>query len=110
MARKRTRRTIEDEVLDTEARDQTETVSVNISMPRGLYAHALRRLQAGDYSTISSFLADLIRRDKYARVYESNSALVTEIAMELGLPDIDPNNPDDRRRMGEKVLERLRRK
>lgn len=72
MTKKRTRRTLDDEIAHTESLEPHQTVSVNVSMTRGLYLQALRRLKAGDYSTISAYVADMIRQDKYAQTTEAH--------------------------------------
>lgn len=63
---KRQRRSINDEITDTEGRDLHESVVISVSMTRGLYLHALRAVRDGDYPAISTYLSDLVRRDKHA--------------------------------------------
>ncbi len=63
----RTKRNLADEITDTEKQDQHQTVSFTISILRSLYMHGLLSMRNGDYPTFSSYVADLIRRDKHVR-------------------------------------------
>jgi hypothetical protein len=61
------RRTIDDEISDTEGKPPHEMVPVPIRMLRSLYLHALYACRDGDYPTVSQYVADLIRRDKHVK-------------------------------------------
>jgi len=63
--KRRERKTLHDEIADTEKRDQHEVVGVSISLTRGLFLHALRAMRDGDYGSVSAYVSDLIRRDKH---------------------------------------------
>jgi hypothetical protein len=58
------KRTLGDEITDAESKDQHESVSLSISMIRGLYLHALYAVRDGDYSGLSAYISDLVRREK----------------------------------------------
>lgn len=61
----RKRRSLMEEIEHTVGRDPHETVSVNVSMTRGLYLHGLLSVKNGDYASLSAYVSDLIRRDKH---------------------------------------------
>src|SRR5207247_11418981 len=63
--KRRERKTLLDEIADTEKRDQHEVVGLSVSVTRGLFLHALRAMRDGDYGSVSAYLSDLIRRDKH---------------------------------------------
>jgi hypothetical protein len=42
-------------------------VSFSVSILASLYLHGLRVMRDGDYTSFSSFVSDLIRRDKHDR-------------------------------------------
>lgn len=65
--RKKKRRTLEEEIKDTENKDQHESVSLSISTTRGLYLHSLKAMCDGDYASLSAYVSDLIRRDKHIK-------------------------------------------
>ena len=66
----RTRKTLSEEIAETESKDQHESVCLSVSMTRSLYLHALRALRDGDYGTLSAYIADLVRRDKHVQYQE----------------------------------------
>src|SRR5690242_17853633 len=51
--KRRERKTLEDEIADTEKRDQHEPVGISISVTRGLFLHALLAMRDGDYGSVS---------------------------------------------------------
>ena len=63
--KQRKRKTLEDEIADTEKRGQHEVLGLSISITRGLFLHALRAMRDGDYGSVSAYVSDLIRRDKH---------------------------------------------
>jgi hypothetical protein len=63
--KQRKRKTLHDEIADTEKRDQHEVIGVSISVTRGLFLHALLAMRDGDYGSVSAYVSDLIRRDKH---------------------------------------------
>ena len=63
----RKRRTLSDEIADAESKDLHESVSLSISMTRGLYLHALYAVRDGDYAGVSAYLSDLVRREKKSK-------------------------------------------
>jgi hypothetical protein len=65
--KRRKRRTLQEEIEDTQSRDQHEAVSVSISVTRGLYLHGLCAMRDGDYSSFSAYVSDLMRRDKRSK-------------------------------------------
>ena len=71
-----TRKTLSEEIADTECKDQHQSVCLSVSMTRSLYLHALRALRDGDYGTLSAYIADLVRRDKHVKYQEP--ALTTQ--------------------------------
>src|SRR5262245_20697065 len=63
----RRKQPLADEIKDTEAKDQHESVSITISLLRSLYLHILVAMRDGDYNSPSAYVSDLIRRDKHIR-------------------------------------------
>src|SRR4029077_15423650 len=59
------RKPLADEIAETCALDQHESISLTISMLRSLYMHVLLAMRDGDYTNPSSYISDLIRRDKH---------------------------------------------
>jgi hypothetical protein len=72
----RTRKTLSEEIADTESRDQHRSICLSVSMTRSLYLHALHAVRDGDYGTLSAYIADLVRRDKHVKYQEP--ALATQ--------------------------------
>jgi hypothetical protein len=66
----RIRKTLSEEIADTESRDQHRSICLSVSMTRSLYLHALHAVRDGDYGTLSAYIADLVRRDKHVKYQE----------------------------------------
>lgn len=56
-----------DEILDTEKKDQHETLEIRVRILRSLYLHCLHACRDGDYKSPGDYVADLIRRDKHIK-------------------------------------------
>ena len=78
---KRRRRNICDEISHTEGGDMHETVTATVSMTRGLYLHALRAVRDGDYPTVSTYISDLVRRDKHYKFMSGYAVRVMDESM-----------------------------
>ena len=95
--KQRERKTLQDEIADTEKRDQHEVVGLSISVTRGLFLHALRAMRDGDYGSVSAYVSDLIRRDKH--IQNSKPA---NLDAPLHQPTIPPQSSPDERKLGVK--------
>jgi hypothetical protein len=58
------RKNLAEQIAETESKPQHETVAVPLRMLRSLYLHALLACRDRDYSTVSQYVSDLIRKDK----------------------------------------------
>jgi hypothetical protein len=101
--KRRERRTLEDEIADTEKRDQHEPVGVSISVTRGLFLHALRAMRDGDYGSVSAYISDLIRRDKPLQNLTPPS-----LDAPLHEPTIPPQSSPDEGKLGVKRQRRTK--
>lgn len=95
--KRRERRTLEDEIADTEKRNQHEPVGLSISVTRGLFLHALRAMRDGDYGSVSAYISDLIRRDKH--IQNSKAA---DLDASLHQPTVPPESSPDECKPGVK--------
>ena len=101
--KQRERKTLHDEIADTEKRDQHEVVGLSISVTRGLFLHALRAMRDGDYGSVSAYVSDLIRRDKH--IQNSKPA---SLDAPLHQPTIPPQSSPDERKLRVKPQPRRR--
>jgi hypothetical protein len=90
IVKQRVRKTLHDEIADTEKRDQHEVIGLSISVTRGLFLHALLAMRDGDYGSVSAYVSDLIRRDKHI---ENLNAPVHQ-------PTVPPQSSSDERKLG----------
>jgi hypothetical protein len=95
--KRRERKTLQDEIADTEKRDQREPVGLSISMTRGLFLHALRAMRDGDYGSVSAYISDLVRRDKHIQNSKPDNPDAP-----LHQPTIPPQSSPDERKLGDK--------
>ena len=95
--KRRERRTLQDEIADTEKRDQHEPVGISISVTRGLFLHALRAMRDGDYGSVSAYISDLIRRDKHIQ-----NSKPPDLDAPLHQPTIPPESSPDEVKLGGK--------
>ena len=95
--KRRERKTLQDEIADTEKRDQHEPVGISISVTRGLFLHALRAMRDGDYGSVSAYISDLIRRDKHIQNSKPDN-----LDAPLHQPTIPPLSSPDERKLGDK--------
>jgi tRNA U55 pseudouridine synthase TruB len=72
----RKKRTLDDEIVDAERKDPQESVSLSISVTRGLYLRALRAMRDEDYGSLSAYISDLIRHQ--TRVAVENERAIDE--------------------------------
>jgi len=101
--KRRERMTLEDEIVDTEKRDQHEPVGLSISVTRALFLHALRAMRDGDYGSVSAYVRDLIRRDKHVETSKP-----ANLDAPLHQPTIPPQSSPDERKLGVKPQHRRR--
>ena len=99
--KRRERRTLEDEIADTERHDQHKPVALSISVTRGLFLHALRAMRDGDYGSVSAYISDLIRRDKHIQNSKPDN-----LNAPLHQPTIPPQPSPDKRKVGFKRRKR----
>jgi hypothetical protein len=92
--KRRERKTLEDEIADTQKRNQHEPVGISISVTRGLFLHALRAMRDGDYGSVSAYISDLIRRDKHIQ-----NSKPTNLDAPLHEPTIPPQASPDARKL-----------
>ena len=91
--KRRERKTLLDEIADTEKRDQHEVIGLSISVTRGLFLYALLAMRDGDYGSVSAYVSDLIRRDKHVE----NSKPANLDAPLHPQPIPPQSSPDDRK-------------
>ena len=91
----RVRKTLHDEIADTEKRDQHEVIGLSISVTRGLFLHALLAMRDGDYGSVSAYVSDLIRRDKH--IENSKPA---NLNAPVHQPMVPPRSSPDERKLG----------
>src|SRR5215469_5165869 len=101
--KRRERRTLEDEIVDTEKRDQHEPIGLSISVTRGLFLHALRAMRDGDYGSVSAYISDLIRRDKHIQ-----NSKPSDLDAPLHEPTIPPQASPDASKLRTKREHRTR--
>jgi hypothetical protein len=95
--KRRERMTLQDEIADTERRDQHEPVGISISVTRGLFLHALRAMRDGDYGSVSAYISDLIRRDKHIQ-----NSKPPNLDAPLHQPTIPPQSSPDKHKLKNK--------
>jgi hypothetical protein len=61
----KSRRSLAEQIADTEAKPQNETVAVPLRILRSLYCTRFYACRDGDYPSLLQYVAALIRRDKH---------------------------------------------